>query len=86
MVDFAIQGQLEAQALARHVRGMTLTAPDQDTLVPPMHHSRELRSRYTPSGGSSLFGRIRPIHKYGELGSGTFGTVSKSVELTSGEL
>jgi hypothetical protein len=56
------------------MRGMTLTAPDQDTfLQPPLHHSRELRSRYTPSGGSSLSGYTRPIHKYGVLGKGSFG-------------
>ncbi|KAH6617149.1 kinase-like domain-containing protein [Chaetomium tenue] len=86
MTDFVVQGQLADKALALHMRGMTLTAPDEDTLMPPMHHSRELRSRYTPSGGSSLSGHVRPIHKYSVLGSGTFGEVSKAVELSSGEL
>lgn len=86
MTDFVVQGELAGKALAHHMRGMTLTAPDEDTLAPPMYHSRELRSRYTPSGGSSLAGRNRSIHKYGVLGSGTFGEVSKVVELSSGEL
>jgi serine/threonine protein kinase len=66
---------------------MTLSAPDEDTLAPPPpHHSRELRSRHTPSSGSSLSGRNIPTHKYSVLGSGTFGEVSKVVDLTSGEL
>lgn len=85
--NFAVQGVLADRALALHMRGMSLTAPDEDTLVPPAtHHSHDLRSRYTPSGGSSLTGNIRPIHRYSSLGSGTFGQVSKAVDLTSGEI
>jgi hypothetical protein len=86
MADSVLQGELAGKALALHMSGMTLTAPDDDTLVPPMHHSHELRSRYTPPGGSSLSGHSRSIHRYSVLGGGTFGEVSKVVDLNSGEL
>ncbi|KAH6842686.1 kinase-like domain-containing protein [Chaetomium sp. MPI-CAGE-AT-0009] len=84
--DSFIQRELAGQALALQVSGMTLTGPDEDTLMPPVNPPRELRSRYTPSGGSSLSGRLKSIHKYGVLGKGTFGTVSKCVDLTSGDI
>ncbi|KAK3991465.1 kinase-like domain-containing protein, partial [Cladorrhinum sp. PSN332] len=83
----ANQRDLAAHALAMHVSGMTITAPEQDTsqLKPPLHHSRHLRSQYTPSGGSSSAPE-RPLHKYTKLGAGGFGEVWKSVDLSSGEL
>jgi hypothetical protein len=83
---FEAQDALAAHALALRVSGMTLTAPETDSLKPPMNHSRELRSRYSPSTGSSLAGTSRPIHMYRVLGEGTFGQVSKAVELTSGDI
>lgn len=81
-----IQDRLAAEARTLHARGMTITAPAAPSPHPPMHHSRELRSRYTPSGGSSLTGVDIPIHRYAMLGEGTFGRVYKAVDLTSGEL
>jgi len=86
LTDSMIQGGLGAQALARHVSGMTITTPNMDSLYPPGGGGRQLRSRYTPSTGTSLNGQVRQIHKYGPLGEGAYGRVCKAVDLATGAL
>ncbi len=66
---------------------MTLTLPESSLRPNSEQQSRALRSMYAPSSGPSLPGcRTRRIHKYKDLGQGSFGTVSKAVDLADGSL
>jgi serine/threonine protein kinase len=80
-----MQRQLFALAQVLAATGMTMTSADsrQSDLTPSPHARYELRSRHTPSVG---VGNIKPYHAYRKLGSGSFGTVSKVVDLSTGEL
>ena len=81
------QPELEARGLELQVSGLNITAPASSLRPTTETQSRELRSQYAPSHGSSLAGaRTRRIHKYRALGQGTFGEVSKAVDLADGSL
>ena len=70
----------DARRLA--VPGMTITSPESELEVTQRY---ELRSRYTPTV-QSRSKRDKKCHFYHKLGEGTFGVVSKAVDLRTGEI
>ncbi|KAK4186391.1 kinase-like domain-containing protein, partial [Podospora australis] len=83
------QGELVKDALHRQLGGMSLTVPSLTNSASGQpvvgRQSRDLRSHYTPSIGSSS-GLLKPLYLYYPVGKGGFGRVFKAVDLNSGEL
>ncbi|KAH7017023.1 kinase-like domain-containing protein [Ilyonectria destructans] len=75
--------ELAKHAVDLAIPGMTLTSAVPEAFKPS--HQYLLRSQFSaPAAVKS--GTQKPIHKYRELGQGTYGVVHKAVDLSSGEI
>lgn len=84
--DIVVQQELLNVARRIAVGGMTMSSadPSQSDITVTSNRNYELRSMNTPLNLG--VGTVRKYHTYRRLGSGAFGTVSKVVDLSSGEL
>jgi hypothetical protein len=81
-----VQGNLTRRAQLLAVPGMSITLPRQDESMLEPSNRYELRSRYTPTVASQRRPQTIQCHKYEVLGEGTFGVVSKAVDLGTGDI